>query len=362
VRTVEQIIEQIRAAAGGDFAFVLTRKGRLVTYRAPRDMPEVGRNRLVRAARPLLGTERVVAITLPREELVPFGGAAPVDVYLGVAAEQAIVCVVMASWADMQRAEPALVAGLRSIEPLLRRGLPAGKRSGDVGPVKGSPYHGDRRTRPPESLPPELMPPEVKLPRPESLPEIHIGEAELGRLSMIAIRHDVSPGGSSPEISFGDGELGRASMVAVGHELIGSSSAPEIIVTGEAALGRETIFAIDRDGRPPVSSAPEAIHVELVSMPEIDLRRASLAIGPPPPRPPAGHAGGDPQSAGRLTMPWVEAPADSKRAADAANLGRRLAPPRVTPRVTLKLEEADDGILEAAGAELAGHAGRPGDG
>jgi hypothetical protein len=345
VRTVEQIVEQIRAAAGGDFAFVLTRKGRLVTYRAPREMPEDGRNRLVRAARPLLGTDRIVAITLPREELVPFGGAAPVDVYLGVAAEQAIVCVVMASWADMARAEPALSAGLRAIEPLLRRGLPAGKRSGDLGPVKGSPYVGDRRTRPPESLPADLMPPEVKLPRPESLPEIHVGEAELGRLSMIAIRHDVNPGGSSPEITFGDAELGRQSMVAVRRELFGASSAPEIILGGEASLGRESLAAIDREGRPRETSSPEAIHVELVSMPEIDLRasnpRSTIPIGLPPPRPPA---------AGRLTMPWVEAPADTKRAVDAANVGRKLSP----PRVTLKLEEVDEGVLDAANAEIAG--------
>ncbi len=345
MRTVEQIVEQIRSAAGADFAFVLTRKGRLVTYRAPREMPEVGRNRLVRAARPLLGSDRVVAVTLPREELVPFGGAAPVDVYLGVAAEQAIVCVVMASWADMMRAEPALEAGLRAIEPLLRRGLPAGRRSGDVGPVKGSPWVGDRRTRPPPSaLPPAegAAAPVLHLPRTESLPSIHVGEAELGRLSMIAVRHDVSPGGSSPEITFGDGELGRHSMVAVNRELIGGSSAPEIVVTGEAALGRETMVAIDQDGKPRPTSSPEAIHVELVSMPEIDAGpRATIPFDNPPPRPPA---------AGRMTMPWVEAPADTKRAADAANLGRKLAP----PRVTLKLEDLDEGLLDAATTEISG--------
>ncbi len=341
MRTVEQIVEQIRSAAGGDFAFVLTRKGRLVTYRAPRDMPEDGRNRLVRAARPLLGTDRIVSVTLPREELVPFGGAAPVDVYLGVAAEQAIVCVVMASWADMMRAGPALAAGLRSIEPLLRRGVPAARRPGDVGPVKGVPFVGDRRTRPPPSMPPGGEPTELHFPRPESLPEIHVGEAELGRLSMAAIQHDVSPGGSSPEISFGEGELGRQSMVAVRRELLGGVSAPEIVVTGEAALGRESLAAIRQEGRPPVTSSPEAIHVELVSMPDIDMQRASIPVGLPPLRPP---------SAGRLTMPWVEAPADTKRAADAANLGRKLAP----PKVTLKLEEVDESLLDAASHEVGG--------
>ena len=37
---VESIVERARADAGGDFAFVLSMMGRLVTQRAPRDMPD----------------------------------------------------------------------------------------------------------------------------------------------------------------------------------------------------------------------------------------------------------------------------------------------------------------------------------
>jgi hypothetical protein len=337
VRTVEQIVEQIRSFSGADFAFVLTRKGRLVTYRAPRDMPEEGRSRLVRAARPLLGTDRLAEVTVPREELVPYGGAAPVDVYVGVAAEQAIVCVVMATWADKMRVASAMAAGLRAIEPLLKRGLPSMRRPGDLGPAKGSPFVGDKRTLPPPSMHPgpNLAPvPMPPLPRPSSTPSIHVGEAELGRISLIAVRHDMDASSSSPEITYGDSELGRQSMVAVRRELFGSSSAPEILVTGEAALGRETLAAIDLEGKPRPTSLPEAIRVELVSMPESELFLAE----------------GGPRAAGtsRATVPWVELPTDTKRAADAAIVARNLAP----PKVTLKLEEADDVVLEAANAEI----------
>src|SRR6185437_2339121 len=53
-------------------------------------------------------------------------------------------------------------------------------------------------------------------------------------------------------------------------------------------------------------------------------------------------------AAQRLTVPWVELPGDTKRAADAAVMGRNLAP----PKVSLKLEEADDGVIDAAREEL----------
>jgi hypothetical protein len=349
VRTVEQIVEQIRAAAGADFAFVLTRKGRLVTYRAPRDMPEEGRDRLVRAARPLLGTDRVMALTLAREDLVPYGGAAPIDVYLGIAAEQAIVCVVMASWADKVRVAQSLSAGLLAIEPLLRRGLPTARRPGDLGPAKGAAWVGERRTMPPPSLS-SAPPPSgeaaltLSLPRPESLPEIHVGEAELGRASMIAVHHDLRPSASSPEITYGDAELGRHSMVAVRRELLGLSSAPEIVVTGEAALGRESLDAILHEGKPRPTSSPEAIRVDLVSMPELELPglEEGLSSGP----------------GARGTMPWVEAPGDTKRSADAAAFARNLVP----PRVTLKLEDADEGVIEATRAEMLAKSAPPADG
>lgn len=355
VRTVDQIVEQIRSFAGADFAFVLTRKGRLVTHRAPRDMPEEGRSRLVRAARTILGTDRIIEITLPRQELVPYGGAAPVDVYLGVAAEQAIVCAVMATWADKIRVSSAMAAGLKAIEPLLKRGGPVMRRHGETGPVKGSPFLGERRSSHPpspgavggydspepgpdpwarqaSSPPPRGRVP--SLPRGPSTPSIHVGEAELGRLSQAAVRHEVTGGGSSPDITYGDAELGHPSMVAIRRELSVSASAPEILVTGEAALGRETLAAIDREGQPRPTSSPDALRVELVSLPESELGLADDGARPP--------------ASSRITVPWVEQPADGKRAADAATVGRNLAP----PKVTLKLEEADQAMADATRAEL----------
>ncbi|HVY44407.1 MAG TPA: hypothetical protein VHB21_00955, partial [Minicystis sp.] len=69
---LDDIVDGIRARAGADFAFVLTRRGRLITVDAPREMPESGRMRLVRAARPLVGTSQTLQVSLARQELVPY--------------------------------------------------------------------------------------------------------------------------------------------------------------------------------------------------------------------------------------------------------------------------------------------------
>jgi len=50
------------------------------------------------------------------------------------------------------------------------------------------------------------------------------------------------------------------------------------------------------------------------------------------------------QAAERLTVPWVELPGDAKRAATADGLGRKLA----SPNVTIEVDEADVGMIEAA--------------
>ena len=64
---LEEIVEAIRAAAGADFAFVLTLLGRLVTERAPREMPDEGRAKLCEEGRALLQSSRVGLVSLPRE-------------------------------------------------------------------------------------------------------------------------------------------------------------------------------------------------------------------------------------------------------------------------------------------------------
>jgi len=82
VPALDEVIDRIRDDAGADFAFVLTQRGRLVTKNAPRDMPEVGRAKLVGAAQALGGPGKVGELTMPRADLVRFGGAAPVDVFV----------------------------------------------------------------------------------------------------------------------------------------------------------------------------------------------------------------------------------------------------------------------------------------
>jgi hypothetical protein len=147
-----------------------------------------------------------------------------------------------------------------------------------------------------------------------SAPAITVTEGALGRESMVAIRRDVASGGSVPDIVVGEAPLGRESMVAIRRDVAAGGSAPEISVT-EVAAGRATLAAIEMDNLPRPPSSPEAIRVELVSMPEVDVSEG-----------------------GRATLPWVEMPADTKRAADAAGVGRKLA----APKISLKLEEGDE--------------------
>jgi hypothetical protein len=135
-----------------------------------------------------------------------------------------------------------------------------------------------------------------------------VTEAPLGRESLAAIAAFTS----APEITVSEAPLGRESMVAIRAESGARLSLPEITV-GEASLGRESLVAVELETRP--GSTPEAIRVDLASMPDIEVTET-----------------GD-----RLTMPWAEPAPDAKRAADAARLGRKLAP----PKVMIKLDDAD---------------------
>ncbi len=123
-----------------------------------------------------------------------------------------------------------------------------------------------------------------------------MGEAELGRLSMIAVHHDVNPSASSPEITYGDGQLGlpldgRGAARAARSD----RRCPDRWLTGEVALGRESLEAILHEGKPSADVvAGGGIRIDLVSMPDLDLR-GSLS-GEPPAWP-----------GSRATMPWVEA-------------------------------------------------------
>ena len=351
--TFELVVEQVRAVAGADFAFVLTRRGRLVTRDAPRDMPESGRDTIVAAARPL-GRGVVGEMTVPRQELVPYGGAAPIDVHFGVAADQAILCVVMSSWVGKAMVSQALKDGVAKIEaviaasgrePMRRRKSqmpPAmGKSTAGLVTAAGATTHAARSLEraPVIQRAPSRPPPRG---RGGSLPEITVGTTELGRESLAALDREVHEGQirppSSPLITVGEATLGWESLAAIDGELRGKyrGSAP-VITLAEGALGRESLAAIERDDderpsgvrlaqRPPATSMPDTVHIELENLDELDIR-----LTPNPDSP-------------RLTHPWVELPEDTKRALDAESLGRKLSP----PKLTLKLEDADTDVFEAA--------------
>ncbi len=367
--TLDEIVEDIRARANADFAFVLTRRGRLITVDAPRDMPEPGRMRLVRAARPVIGTSQTTQVTLSRSDLVPYGGAAPVDIYIAVAREQAILCVVMSTWADKHPIIPAIIAGLGEIEPMLDRRPPGAAAPKARGSERVRP--GTSRPPPrPSSVPPgkprrrgamsglvglmggvatpsrsleqapliQNVPTPLPAPPKDSMPDIDLGITSLGRESMDALEHELR--GSIPEIQIGEGAaLGRDSMAALDREL--RSSMPDILV-GEGRLGAASLAAIEAASRIPVSSSPD-VRLELASMSRasaaelarMEAESAERDIWRPDPTTPPNP---------RLTNPWSEAAVDSQRTVEAQRRARAVQP----PRVSLRLESLDESVMEAA--------------
>ena len=176
--------------------------------------------------------------------------------------------------------------------------------------------------------------------RPPSSPLITVDEGTLGRESLAAIDGELRSKyrGSAPVITVVEGALGRDSLAAIDGESRGKrrGSAP-LITLGEAGLGRESLAAIERDDeelpsgvrlaiRPPATSMPDNVHIELEDLDELDMR-----LTPNPDSP-------------RRTQPWVELPQDTKRTLDAESVGRKLSP----PKLTLKLEDADTDVFEAA--------------
>ncbi len=176
--SLDAITSRIREDSGADFAFILTRKGRLLTREAPPQMPEVGRATCVAAAREAVAIGAgMVERTLPREQLVPFGGAAPVDVFISPCGE-AIVCVVLATWADAGAVGPALEAHIPELEALLRDGR--AQRS-DRKPT------GRTIAPPAPAPPPDAIPPPRAASRPGATPVRSARERASSR-----------PGGASP--------------------------------------------------------------------------------------------------------------------------------------------------------------------
>jgi hypothetical protein len=360
---LDEIVEEIRSLAEADFAFVLTRRGRLITVEAPQDMPEAGRMRLTKAAKPLLGTTQTVQLTLARQDLVPYGGAAPVDVYLAVAREQAILCVVMSTWADKRPIIPAMLEGIALLEPVLDR-----KQGGGIPAAAGrarSPTRVAPRTSPPPpgltitapSRPPTRAPAAPTKSRRRGAMSGLVGliggvptaSSSLEKAPVIQNAPTPAPprGESIPDIRVGEAALGRESLAAIERELHGSSL-PDIVV-GEGRLGLASLEAIDAASRAPVASAPDHVRVELTSMSRgsvDDITRAEAELAA---REAAGVLAPDEEARSpRMTNPWAEAPLDSKRAVEAAKRTRGALP----PRVTLKLEALDEDFEASLVEEL----------
>jgi len=138
------VVESVRRDADALYTFVLTRRGQLVTRDVLREVPPVTSGALTAAADVVAGSDRVATVRLAHHELVPGAGSEPVDCHVGVAAERAVVCLVMRGGGDVRRASAALQVAVRAIEPMLARalskadgqkkGVPSSKRLKDTGP------------------------------------------------------------------------------------------------------------------------------------------------------------------------------------------------------------------------------------
>lgn len=276
MKTLDEIIDSVREASGADLAFVLTRKGRLVTKRAPQDMPEQGRQLIVSIGEAILaGRPSPARVELPREALIPFGGAAPVDIYV-TARPEAILCAVMATFTPPHGVSDALAVGVAELEALMdaaaekrdhRRGKPAAKATKTAGVRK--------KTMPPPAFHPAN-------PR-DTIP--WMGDAPPQKPTR---KRTVPP--PAPEITFHEEPMGRATLEAIDLEAEG----PEISY-GLAAIGRQTIADIEFSVVPqgdPRSSAP-TVEVGLDAMPDLD--------------------GSELDPLGRNTLPFVESAPDALR-------------------------------------------------
>ncbi|WP_437962056.1 hypothetical protein WME76_21965 [Sorangium sp. So ce119] len=347
---LDAISDRTHVAAGADFAFVITRRGRLVTRRAPGDMPEEGRSRIVEAALSLGDRGRLGHVELPREELVPYGGAAPIDVYFGVAAE-AILCVVMPTWADRQGVLPALERGLRSIDegaPAEPRPARAGHRRtrsrprGEAAASQARRPGAEVREPPPSTcaVAAGCEPPPSRRAAPPS-PPAHRRSAVAGLILLanggpprslarpVLLRDAPPPPAGAPR------ELGDA-----------PPSLPEIRL-GAAPVGHESLAAIEAELPQPArpGSMPEALRFELASISresllEIAAEEARQATAGPRPSMPLVR----PE---RFTRPWVEAPEDARRMADAEKGARKTAPPALDVEVV----EPEHELTDAAPAD-----------
>jgi len=97
-----------------------------VTRGGPSSIPEGAIASLTAAADLVSGTDRVVTVKLAHGELVPRAGRLAIDCHLGVAANRAVLCLVVRGGSEPRKTTAALQVGLRAIEPMISRALKGG--------------------------------------------------------------------------------------------------------------------------------------------------------------------------------------------------------------------------------------------
>ncbi|MRG90789.1 hypothetical protein [Polyangium spumosum] len=129
---LDDVVERVRVDADAIYAFVLSRRGELVTKGGPREIPEGARKTLASAADVVAGTDRVVLVRLAHGELVSRAGSLPLDCHVGVAANRAVLCLVVRGGVEARRVTNALRIGLRAIEPMINRAAEKAAQAGGI--------------------------------------------------------------------------------------------------------------------------------------------------------------------------------------------------------------------------------------
>ncbi len=374
---LHDIARQVASTAGADFAFVLSQAGLLVTRDAPRDMPDPGRTKILWACPS--GKTDIAHLEMPREALVPFGGAAPIDVFAIRVEDTAILVVVMASWNDKSNVVLAITTGAAALGEMIRNAKHVrAQKVARQGRERTSalPAEPARRERvaviPPESgrrartsvLPPETtrrersssVPKEpARRERTSALPaeparreRTSAVPAEPSRRERTSVMPKAPKDAGAKKAPKGDAVnaarlealAARVQAAAKRREARARASSEPEITMGEASVGRETLVAIEATlPALPAGPSPESVRVELDSigretMLEIARFEASEMTRSPTVEEPLVVND-------RRTMPWVDT-ASLKRTVDAKAAARGMAPPDV--KVTV--EEMDPESLE----------------
>ena len=279
--SLDSIVDRVCEAARADFAFVLTRRGRLATRKAPENMPESGRKAVLAVAEKQLREKRgsVSHVDVPREMLVPFGGAAPVDVYVA-AREEAILCVVMATFAEQLYVSDAIAEGTAALDKLLmaeaerrERRRPGRK---DKEKSEGVKSRGGRRASDPAVE--------------ETKEEPLVANPSPAAVTPAVEPFELDDSDDMPTITIAQTKMGRATLAAIEID----RDAPEITYS-TSTIGRRTLGEIELSMLPagdPRSSVPD-IRVDVISLPAID--------------------GAELDVTDRTTLPFTERPEDAKR-------------------------------------------------